>query len=133
MADDNKKHSAGSFSKLMAPAEQRNRAEPIDQSEGKTSKKSNKKESNITSNITILQLFNAQDIEDLREPAYMAQTYRLREQDVAWVKDTAHSLSKELKRRKISQTDIVRISFKLFEKLLKTNKELLKELFNKIK
>lgn len=130
MADNNKKPVAGSFSKLMAPPEQRKQTE---QSENKTSKKTDKKESNIACNITLLHLFNAKDIEELREPAYMAQTYRLREQDVEWVKDMAHTLSKEAKHRRISQTDIVRISFKLFDKMIKNNKEELKDLLNKIK
>lgn len=130
MADDNKKQVAGSFSKLMAPPEQRDQT---DQIKAKTNKKAGKKESNITSNITLLQFFSAKDIEELHEPAYMAQTYRLRQQDVEWVKDMSHTLSKESKRRRVSQTDIVRIAFKLFDKMFKNNKEELKDLLNKIK
>jgi len=131
MANNEKKQQvAGSFSKLMATPEQRKQSE---QAENKPSKKSNKKTSNITSNITLLQFFSGKDIEELHEPAYMAQTYRLREQDVEWVKDMAHTLSKETKRRRVSQTDIVRIAFKLFDKMFKNNKEELKDLLNKIK
>jgi hypothetical protein len=88
---------------------------------------------NIANTIEILHLFDSNDIKDLKEPAYMAQTYRLREADIEWVKDTAHTLSKESKRRKISQTDIVRISFKLFAKLLASNKAGLKDLLEQIK
>ena len=80
-----------------------------------------------------MHLFSDKDIDDLKEPAYMAQTYRLREADVEWAKDTAHKLSKEFKRRKISQADFVRISFKLFEKLLVSNKSVLKDLLEQIK
>ena len=130
MTNNNKKPAAGSFAKLMAQP-----ASPPDTGAAtkKESKKISKQENNIASNITLLQFFNEKDIEDLREPAYMAQTYRLRERDIEWIKDTAHGLSKEFKRRKISQTDILRIAFKLFEKALATNKEELKTLLDKIK
>lgn len=128
MTNNEKSPAAGSFAKLMAQPHPRENSTPK-----KESKKLYKKERNITSNIAILQLFSDKDIEELREPAYMAQTYRLRERDIEWIKDTAHSLSKEFKRRKVSQTDILRISFKLFENLLETNKEELKALLDKIK
>lgn len=131
MANEQKNPLRGTFSKLMGGMPKSE--QPENKTSKQTDKKPIKKESNITSNITILQSFNEKDIEDLREPAYMAQTYRLRAQDVEWVKDAAHGLSKESKRRKVSQTDIVRIAFKLFDKLLKSNKEELKELLNKIK
>lgn len=131
MTNESQKPASGTFSKLMGGA---SKPAQLDNKPGKkTDKKTSKQESNITSNITILQLFNQQDIEELREPAYMAQTYRLREPDVEWVKDMAHTLSKESKRRRVSQTDIVRIAFKLFDKMFKTNKEELKDLLNKIK
>lgn len=128
MTNNEKSPAAGSFAKLMVQPHPRENSAPK-----KESKKPDKKERNITSNITILQLFSEKDIEELREPAYMAQTYRLRERDIEWIKDTAHSLSKEFKRRKVSQTDILRIAFKLFENLLETNKEELKALLDKIK
>ena len=127
MTNNEKKPVAGSFAKLMSGPR------PPENNTKKESKKTGKKERNITSNITILQLFSDKDIEELREPAYMAQTYRLRERDIEWIKDTAHELSKEFKRRKVSQTDILRIAFKLFENLLQTNKEELKALLDKIK
>lgn len=87
---------------------------------------------NIASNITILQ-FTEDEIEKLKEPAYMAQTYRLTEQEIEWVKDTAYRLSKELKRGKVSQADILRIAFKLFENLLENNKADLIKILEKIK
>jgi len=92
-----------------------------------------KKASNMTSNITILQLFDETDIATLREPAYQAQTFRLREQEIEWVKDTAYRLSKEMRRKKVSQADILRISFKLFERLLATNKADLLSILERIK
>ena len=130
MTNNDKKPVAGSFAKMMAEA-----ANPLKTGAAtkKESKKPSNKESNITSNITLLQFFSEQDIKELREPAYMAQTYRLRERDIEWIKDTAHELSKEFKRRKISQTDILRIAFKLFEKELAINKEEMKALLDKIK
>ena len=88
--------------------------------------------SNMTSNITILQ-FNDDEIEELREPAYMAQTFRLTEREIEWVKDTAYRLSKEIKRGKVSQADILRISFRLFENLLEINKADLIKILERIK
>ncbi len=97
------------------------------------SKQTIQKESNITSNITILQLLGETDIANLREPAYQAQTFRLTQQEIEWVKDTAYRLSKEMKRKKVSQADILRISFKLFEGLLATHKAGLLQILERIK
>ena len=131
MPEDKKIPVAGSFAKLMSGAPRQETGES--KASKKPIKQVVKKESNITSNITLLHFFTDTDVKDLKEPAYMAQTYRLREADIDWVKDTAHELSKQFKRRKVSQTDIVRISFKLFEKLLASNKAALEALFEKIK
>lgn len=87
----------------------------------------------MASNITILQLLDAADIENLREPAYQAQTFRLTEREIEWVKDTAYRLSKEMKRKKVSQADILRISFKLFEQLLAAHKADLLRILERIK
>ena len=97
----------------------------------KTNKKI-KQESNIASNITILQ-FTDDEIEELREPAYQAQTFRLTEREIEWVKDTAYRLSKEIKRGKVSQADVLRISFKLFENFLEINKADLIKILERIK
>ncbi len=88
--------------------------------------------SNIASNIAILQL-NNEDIEDLKEPSYQPQTYRLSEREIEWIKDTAYRLSKEIRRGKVSQVDILRVAIKLFENLLATNKAELIEILEKIK
>jgi len=95
-------------------------------------KKDIKPVSNIASNITILQ-FTDDEIEELREPAYKAQTFRLTERETEWVKDTAYRLSKEIKRGKVSQADILRISFRLFENLLEINKADLIKILEHIK
>jgi hypothetical protein len=100
------------------------------------SKNQNKKEdnntTNIVSNITILQLSDNQ-IDELRDPTNDVQTFRLTEKDKEWVKDTCYLLSKEIRRGSVSQTDILRISLLLFEKLLKTNKPEIIKLIEKIK
>ena len=88
--------------------------------------------SNMTSNITILQ-FTDDEIEELKEPAYMAQTFRLTNREIEWVKDTAYRLSKEIKRGKVSQADILRIAFRLFENLLESNKSDLIKILERIK
>ncbi len=95
-------------------------------------KKETKQESNITSNITIFQ-FTDDEIEELREPAYKAQTFRLTEREIEWVKDTSYHLSKEIKRGKVSQADVLRISFKLFANLLEINKAILIKILERIK
>jgi len=95
-------------------------------------KKRTKQVSNITSNITILQ-FTDDEIEELREPAYKAQTFRLTERETEWVKDTSYHLSKEIKRGKVSQADILRISFKLFANFLAINKAALIKILERIK
>jgi len=95
-------------------------------------KKETKQESNITSNITILQ-FTDDEIEELREPAYKAQTFRLTEREIEWVKDTSYHLSKEIKRGKVSQADVLRISFKLFANFLEINKTSLIKILDRIK
>jgi hypothetical protein len=92
-----------------------------------------KQESNKVSNITILQFFNEEDIKNLREPAYTAQTFRLRNEDIDKIKDLAYSISKEMNRKKVTQADITRISFHLFSQLWEKNKKEVKELLEKIK
>jgi hypothetical protein len=77
--------------------------------------------SNTASNIAILQ-FDGEDISSLRDSTYKAATFRLTEVEDEWLKDTAYQLSKEVKRGKVWQADIVRIGVKLFQKMLATNK-----------
>jgi hypothetical protein len=95
-------------------------------------KKEENKTSNIISNITILQLSDKQ-IDELRDPTNDVQTFRLTEKDKEWVKDTSYLLSKEIRRGSVSQTDILRLSFVLFEELLKTNKSEIIKLIERIK
>lgn len=95
-------------------------------------KQSIKQASNIVSNIAILQLTD-EDIEQLRETAYQAQTYRLSKREIEWIKDIAYRLSKEVKRGKVAQIDVLRIALKLFENLLATNKADLIAILEKIK
>ena len=97
----------------------------------KTNKES-KQDDNMTSNITILQ-FTDDEVEELREPAYKAQTFRLTEKEAEWVKDISYRLSKEIKRGKVSQADILRIGFKLFNNFLATNKAELIKILERIK
>jgi hypothetical protein len=142
----NLKESAGKgldafFSPTPPPHVVEQKPEPVKEAQLLTEiKQASKQESNITSNITsniasnitILQ-FTDDEIEKLREPAYKAQTFRLTEREVDWVKDTSYRLSKEIKRGKVSQADILRISFKLFSSLLATNKGDLIKILQQIK
>ncbi len=100
------------------------------------SKPSSKQVSNIdskqSSNIAILQ-FDVADIDQLREVAYKAQTFRFSETEVEWIKDTSHSLSKEFKRRKVAQVDILRIALKLFSNALALSKKDILEIIEKMK
>ena len=138
----NLKESAGKgldafFSPTPPPHVVEQKPEPVKEAQLLTEiKQASKQESNIASNIagniTILQ-FTDDEIEKLREPAYKAQTFRLTEREVDWVKDTSYLLSKEIKRGKVSQADILRISFKLFSSLLATNKGDLIKILQQIK
>ena len=138
----NLKESAGKgldafFSPTPPPHVVEQKPEPVKEAQLLTEiKQASKQESNIASNIasniTILQ-FTDDEIEKLREPAYKAQTFRLTEREVDWVKDTSYLLSKEIKRGKVSQADILRISFKLFASLLATNKGDLVKILQQIK
>jgi hypothetical protein len=103
---------------------------------GKNEKnKEDNEEHNIISNITLLHLLDLSDeqIDELRDPTNDVQTFRLTEKDKEWVKDTAYLLSKEIRRGSVSQTDILRLSFLIFDKLMKTNKPEIIRLFEKIK
>ena len=138
----NLKESAGKgldafFSPTPLPHVVEQKPEPVKEAQLLTEiKQASKQESNIASNIasniTILQ-FTDDEIEKLREPAYKAQTFRLTEREIEWVKDTSYRLSKEIKRGKVSQADILRISFKLFASLLATNKGDLVKILQQIK
>jgi len=99
------------------------------------SRKEYNEETNIISNITLLHLLHLSDeqIDELRDPTNDVQTFRLTEKDKEWVKDTAYLLSKEIRRGSVSQTDILRLSFLLFDKLMKTNKPEIIRIFEKIK
>ena len=77
--------------------------------------------------------FDDADIEHLRESAYKAQTYRFSEREVEWIKDAAHNLSKELRRGKVAQVDILRVAIKLLENALATSKADLIDIFERMK
>ena len=98
----------------------------------KTIKKDNNMTSKLASNIAILQFTDA-EIDELKEPAFKAQTFRFTDREIEWLKDNSYRLSKEIKRGKVSQVDIIRISFKLFENLLASNKADLLKIFERIK
>lgn len=85
-----------------------------------------------TSNIAILQ-FDDTDIGGLRQTAYKAQTFRFTHREIEWIKDTAHNLSKEMQRGKVTQVDILRVAMKLFENALATNKAGLLRIFERMK
>ncbi|MFH0859289.1 MAG: hypothetical protein V1868_01600 [Patescibacteria group bacterium] len=127
--NNEKKPSGGTFARLMAgslpPQKAINHAPKAEAERNKEIKKER--------NITILQYFTDKDIKNLREPAYTVQTYRVRREDSDTIKDLAHTLSKKTAHRKISQADIVRIAFCLFEKLWEQDEKGVLELLEKIK
>jgi len=94
--------------------------------------KENNTTSNIESNITILQI-TEKDIEDLRDPAEKVQSYRLNPRDIEYIRDIAYELSKESKRGKIGQGDILRIALVLFDKFITADKKEVKKILEKIK
>ena len=89
--------------------------------------------SNITSSITILPFLEASDIDDLREPATQVQSFRLTDKNKEWLQEVTYRISKEFKRGRITQADVLRIAIKLFEKVYTTNKAEIKKLLEQIK
>ena len=73
------------------------------------------------------------DIEALREPAYKAQTFRLTQTEIDWIRDTAYRLSKEIRRGKVAQADVLRIALKLFADMLASKKGDLLAILERIK
>lgn len=84
------------------------------------------------SNIAILP-FDEADIAALQESTYKPQTFRFSESEVEWLKDTAYRLSKDLKRGRVNQVDILRVSLRLFKRLLATDKAGLLQTIEKMK
>ena len=121
MADDKPQ---GAFARLMASGSAKKEPSPKAAAAPVRAQKparptASNKVSSIDCNITILQ----SDVEQLRIPTYSAATFRLHNDDIEWLKDAAYELSKAMKPHKISQADIVRLSFKIFEKMLEKNRE----------
>jgi hypothetical protein len=87
---------------------------------------------NIVSNIAILQ-FSAEDLGALRQGTYKPQTFRFAETEMAWLREMAYQLSKDLPRGKVNQVDLLRIGLRLVHKLLTTNKDDLIHILEKMK
>jgi hypothetical protein len=145
--DENLKHSSGKgidafFSTLPSPNKEQQPPDTSEKAKAINTEsntihniKSNierNTENNVVSNIIILQ-FTDKDIEELRELAEKAQTYRLTHHEVEYVKDMSHKLTKESKRGKIGQGDILRIALVLFDKFITSNKNDLKVILEKMK
>ncbi len=79
-------------------------------------------------NITITQ----SDIDDLREPAYSTQTIRLRESDAEILKDTVYLLRKTTK-KKVMQSDLMRLALRIVHKLATTKEGALGEVIEQMK
>lgn len=138
LSQDLKKSTAKGVDAFFSPPqpEQKKEDKPKKTKKSPTVKKETKKVSNkainIDSNIAILQ-FDDNDIESLRESPYRAQTFRFSEAELEWLKDASYRLSKEVKRGKVAQTDILRVAMKMFENALAINKAKLMEILEKIK
>jgi hypothetical protein len=125
----------GTYSQLLKT--KASSAPPIQEQKKKKPKKKATKQtslqpSKLASNIAILQ-FDEDDLESLREGAYKAQTFRLSSREVEWLKDVSYRLSKEVKRGKVAQVDILRVSLKLFENLLSMDKATLLKILQAIR
>jgi len=90
-------------------------------------KQASKQEMNIACNIAIFQ----SDMEDLRVPAYKAQTFRFTEEELDRLKDEAYSFSRLLK-KKVGQGDLLRLGLLLFKKLEQEDAEAIAELLKRI-
>jgi len=96
------------------------------------SKQASLQASKQASKLAILQ-FTDDEINELKEPAYKGQTYRLTDQEIEWLKDTAYRLNKVSKKTRVAQVDLVRIAFKLLAKFIESNEADLMEILQRIK
>ena len=89
-----------------------------------------KKDSKLASkNASMLAIspFTNEDMITLRQSTYNQLNVRGTETEAEWLKDVAYQLSKEVKRGRVNQGDIIRVGLRLFQKLMDTNKaELIK-------
>ena len=89
-----------------------------------------KKDSKLASkNASMLAIspFTNEDMIALRQSTYNQLNVRGTETEAEWLKDVAYQLSKEVKRGRVNQGDIIRVGLRLFQKLMDTNKaELIK-------
>ena len=89
-----------------------------------------KKDSKLASkNASMLAIspFTNEDMITLRQSTYNQLNVRGTEMEAEWLKDVAYQLSKEVKRGRVNQGDIIRVGLRLFQKLMDTNKaELIK-------
>jgi hypothetical protein len=121
----------GTYSELMKAGRQQTQQpmrEPVKKSKKSLKNRAPSKNCNIVINITLLQ----SDIDDLREPAYSAQTIRVRESDVEILKDTVYLLHKNLKKN-ISQSDVARLAIRITQKLAASKNGVLEEVIGEIK
>jgi hypothetical protein len=119
----------GTFSKLMEV--ERHSAQPSKPQPKATKGVVNRPPSrncNIAIHITMLQ----SDIDELREPTYSAQTFRLRESDVESLKDTAYLLGKSTK-KKVMQSDVARLAIRIAHKLATSKERALEEVIGLMK
>jgi len=73
------------------------------------------------------------DIDQLREMAYKATSFRLTTREVKWLKRKAFDLDEEVKRGEVHMVHIVRLGIKLIEKILETDKNKLVDILEQTK
>ena len=108
--------------------------EPEVPQEQSTEKIKSSQASNITTldatNIAILQL-TKDEIDELRETAYKAQTFRFSEDELNWLRDRSYGLTRALG-KKVGQNDLLRLSLKIFRKLATDKQKILEEILDPI-
>ncbi len=85
-----------------------------------------------TSNGAIVALSDTQ-VSALRESAFKAQTFRFTERELDWLKEQSYQMSKELRRGKVSQVDIIRVGMQLFANAQAVDKASLLDILHRIK
>jgi hypothetical protein len=84
------------------------------------------------SNIAILQ-FSGDQVSFLREPAFKAQTFRFTDRELEWLKEQSYQMSKNVKRGKVSQADIIRVGLQLFANAQAVDTSSLLDILQRIK
>ena len=133
----------GSFSRLMQVGKSKGEQPPVASTGSKKVEKASMQASKVASsqafNIACDVVIGANDIESLRQTAHTNRSYRFTEPELEGLEDTEYRLNKKLRGKSdgrkdtINKNEIVRISLKLFEKIVQNDEDTVLTLIQSMK